>query len=52
MVAECWAGAVTREKYFEHLVQAGLKDLEVLEESGDYEKGLIRVASFTIRGKR
>ncbi len=52
MVAECWAGAVTREKYFEHLVQAGLKDLELLEESEGYEKGRIRVASFTVRGRR
>ncbi len=51
MVAECWAGAVTREKYLLNIRKAGLQDVEVLEESAPYEKGQIKVASFTVKGK-
>jgi arsenite methyltransferase len=47
-VAECWAGAVTREEYFRQLGQAGFPEVRVLEESAPYDKGAIRVASFTI----
>lgn len=49
-VAECWAGAVTREEYMNTLVKTGFKDIEVLEESAPYEKGQIQVASFTVSG--
>ncbi|TVR40993.1 MAG: methyltransferase domain-containing protein [Bacteroidia bacterium] len=52
MVAECWAGAVTREVYFENVINAGLHSIEVLEESQPYEKGKIKVASFTIKGMK
>ena len=51
-VAECWAGAVTREQYFRHLSQAGFTEVNVLTESVPYEKGSIEVVSFTISGTR
>jgi len=49
-VAECWAGAVTREEYFRQLEQAGFPEVRVLEESQPYDKGPIRVASLTVAG--
>mgnify|MGYP002619546725 CR=1 FL=1 len=49
-VAECWAGAETRQKYFDNLSQAGFEKVEVMEESQPYEKGKIKVCSFTIKG--
>ncbi len=52
MVAECWAGAVTREVYFENVIKAGLHSIEIMEESQPYEKGKIKVASFTIKGMK
>jgi arsenite methyltransferase len=51
-VAECWAGAVTRQEYLRQLSRAGFKDVEVVEESDPYPKGKIEVASFTIQGSR
>lgn len=51
-VAECWAGAVTREEYFEHLARAGFSSFEIIEESLPYAKGKAEVASFTIAGKK
>jgi ubiquinone/menaquinone biosynthesis C-methylase UbiE len=50
-VAECWAGAVTRQEYMNHLRKAGFKEIEVLEESAPYSKGKIEVSSFTVFGK-
>jgi arsenite methyltransferase len=50
-VAECWAGAVTRTEYMNHLRSAGFREIEVLEESKPYSKGKIEVASFTFSGK-
>lgn len=52
MVAECWAGAVTRDEYIQNIEQAGLKDIEFLEESKPYEKGEVLVASFTVKGHK
>jgi len=49
-VAECWAGAVTKNIYFNQLETAGFEKIEILEESDPYEKGKIKVASFTITG--
>jgi hypothetical protein len=51
-VSECWAGAVTKDKYIEHMITAGLTGLEILEESLPYEKGKVQVASFTVRGTK
>ena len=48
MVAECWAGAVTKEEYFRILDNAGFSDVQIIEESKPNEKGNIIVSSFTI----
>ena len=51
-VAECWAGATTREDYLATLQNAGFIDIEILEESTPYPKGEIEVVSFTIAGRK
>ncbi|MFA6129038.1 MAG: methyltransferase domain-containing protein [Bacteroidales bacterium] len=51
-IAECWAGAVTRADYMQHLALAGFTSVEVIEESDPYPKGKAEVASFTVAGKR
>ncbi|MBI4975846.1 MAG: methyltransferase domain-containing protein [Spirochaetes bacterium] len=51
-VAECWAGAVTREEYLATLRQAGFVHIQLLEESEPYAKGAVTVASITIAGKK
>jgi len=49
-VAECWAGAETKDKYLQILKKAGFHEITVLEESAPYEKGQAIVSSFTISG--
>lgn len=51
-VAECWAGAVTKDEYLTMLDHAGFKNLVVYEESAPYEKGKAEVASWTISGRK
>ena len=51
-VAECWAGAVTRNEYLNTLVKNGFTGIEIIEESKPYKKGKAEVASFTIAGKK
>lgn len=51
-IAECWAGAVTRDEYLEHLSNAGFSTIEIIEESTPYAKGKAEVVSFTIAGKK
>jgi arsenite methyltransferase len=51
-VAECWAGAVTREEYLRDVEEAGFTNLRILEESEPYPKGNIEVASWTITGRK
>jgi ubiquinone/menaquinone biosynthesis C-methylase UbiE len=51
-IAECWAGAVTRDEYMEQLKNAGFSSVEIIEESKPYAKGKAEVASFTIAGKK
>ncbi|MGO9413114.1 MAG: methyltransferase domain-containing protein [Spirochaetia bacterium] len=51
-VAECWAGAVTREEYFSQLARAGFDGVEVREESEPYAKRGIEVVSLTIAGTK
>jgi arsenite methyltransferase len=51
-VAECWAGAVSRDEYLAHIAQAGLVEVVVMEEGAPYEKGKATVASFTVSGRR
>ncbi len=49
-VAECWAGAVTKDEYLTMLEKAGFKNIIIYEESAPYEKGKAEVVSFTISG--
>lgn len=49
-VAECWAGAVTKDEYTGQVKQAGFKEIYILEESKPYEKGMASVCSWTISG--
>ncbi len=51
-IAECWAGAVTRNEYMQQLENAGFASVEIIEESKPYSKGKAEVASFTIAGKK
>jgi hypothetical protein len=51
-VAQCWAGAVTRAEYMSSVCDAGFAAVKIIEESLPYEKGKIRVASFTISGRK
>jgi arsenite methyltransferase len=49
-VAECWAGAITKEEYLNTLENTGFKDIRIWEESKPYPKGKITVSSFTVSG--
>lgn len=51
-VAECWAGAVTKDVYMNILEKAGFTQIAILEESKPYPKGKIEVSSFTVAGKK
>ena len=51
-VAECWAGAVTKNEYLAGVRQAGFQDIVILEESKPYRKGEIEVCSFTLSGNK
>ncbi len=51
-VAECWAGAVTREEYINNLKDAGFASFEIREESSPYSKGEVNVVSWTIYGMK
>jgi len=51
-VAECWAGADTRDVYLATIAAAKLGSIEVLEESVPYSKGRIEVSSFTVKGRK
>lgn len=51
-ISECWAGAVTRDEYLDHLHNAGFADIKVIEESVPYEKGKVLVSSWTVAGKK
>ena len=49
-VSECWAGAVIKDVYFSNIRNAGFSAVEIIEESAPYEKGSIKVRSFTVKG--
>lgn len=49
-ISECWAGSVTRDEYLNQLDKAGFNSVRIMEESSPYEKGKIKVASWTIAG--
>ncbi len=47
-VAECWAGAITKDEYVKIINTTGFDNLKIVEESKPYAKGKIDVSSFTI----
>jgi arsenite methyltransferase len=51
-IAECWAGAITRDEYLQTLHDSGFTSVRILEESAPYAKGKAEVASFTITGEK
>ncbi|MBN1646399.1 MAG: methyltransferase domain-containing protein [Spirochaetales bacterium] len=51
-IAECWAGAVTKDEYMQTLSDCGFSEISIIEESAAYEKGKIMVSSFTVQGLR
>jgi arsenite methyltransferase len=51
-IAECWAGSVTRDEYVKQIETAGFSTFSILEESAPYDKGMIKVASWTITGNK
>lgn len=51
-VAECWAGADTKDVYLKMLDIAGFKNITIFEESTPYAKGKSVVSSFTITGHK
>jgi arsenite methyltransferase len=51
-VAECWAGAATRDEYLGSVSDAGFTDIRIVEESKPYPKGGIDVVSWTISGTK
>ncbi len=51
-ISECWAGSVTRDEYLIQLENAGFKSVRIVEESAPYEKGMIRVSSWTLHGQK
>ncbi|MBN2739053.1 MAG: methyltransferase domain-containing protein [Spirochaetales bacterium] len=51
-IAECWAGAVTKDSYLLQLEKAGFKEITIIEESTPYKKGEIEVVSITFTGKK
>lgn len=51
-IAECWAGSVTRNEYLKQLENAGFSSVNVIEESAPYDKGKIKVVSWTIAAKK
>jgi arsenite methyltransferase len=51
-VAECWAGAETKDVSLELIAQAGLEGVRISEESAPYVRGHARLVSFTISGHK
>jgi ubiquinone/menaquinone biosynthesis C-methylase UbiE len=52
LVAECWAGAATRDEYLRTVLRTGFVNIEIIEESLPYDKGKIQVTSITLAGKK
>jgi len=51
-VAECWGGALQKDKYLDTVRNAGFENIRIIEESSPYTKGSIEVASFTLAGTK
>ena len=51
-ISECWAGSVTRDKYLQQLKDAGFNSVKIIEESDPYDKGKVKVSSWTIAAEK
>ncbi len=51
-VAECWAGAVTKDEYLSHVSTSGFEQIEILHEKLPYKKGKADLSSFILTGKK
>lgn len=51
-VAQCWAGAVTRDEYLSQVAAAGLAGVSTGPERAPYRKGEALLSSFTLSGHR
>jgi arsenite methyltransferase len=51
-VAECWAGAITKDEYMKILAETGFENICIVEESKPYAKGKVTVVSFTVQANR
>lgn len=52
LIADCWAGAVTKEIYLKQISEAGFKNITILNESKPYKRGFAEIISFTIKGEK
>ena len=51
-ISECWAGSVTRDEYLQQLKDAGFNSVKIIEESDPYDKGKVKVSSWTIAAEK
>lgn len=51
-VADCWAGAVTRNEYLKTVESAGFINMTISGESSPYMRGEALLVSFTIKGRK
>jgi ubiquinone/menaquinone biosynthesis C-methylase UbiE len=51
-VANCWAGAVTRDEYQRSVESAGFINMTISGESSPYRRGEAELVSFTIKGSK
>jgi arsenite methyltransferase len=51
-ISECWAGSVTRDEYLQQLNDAGFTSVKIIEESDPYDKGKVKVSSWTIAAQK
>jgi arsenite methyltransferase len=51
-VADCWAGAVTRNEYLGTVESTGFINIAISGESSPYRRGEAELVSFTIKGRK
>lgn len=51
-VADCWAGAVTRDEYFKTVKNTGFINITIFGESSPYRRGEAELVSFTLKGSK
>lgn len=49
-VADCWAGAVTRNEYIDQIFDVGFNEVSFFYESKPYVRGKVELVSFVING--